>query len=146
MVYAGKMFLPQIMSALSEHLEYVWTFCVWQPDNNSKISKHHLFETWRPIVCFKKAGESRVREWEPDGMQGTRDKTMHDWQQQIEPPSKYIAAYTLPGDLVLEPFVGGGTTIRACKDTGRRFIGFDVSEETLAVAAGRVSFGEQSYV
>ena len=130
LAYAGKMFLPQVLNALSTKLEYVWTFCVWQPDNNSKIAKHHLMEMWRPIVCFKKAGKSNV-EWTHDGLQGTRSKSHHEWEQQIEPPMKYIDAYTKAEDLVLEPFVGGGTTLTACQRLGRRFIGFDVDEEAI---------------
>ena len=130
LAYAGKMFLPQVLNALSTKLEYVWTFCVWQPDNNSKIAKHHLMEMWRPIVCFKKAGKSNI-EWTHDGLQGTRSKSHHEWEQQIEPPMKYIDAYTKAEDLVLEPFVGGGTTLTACQRLGRRFIGFDVDEEAI---------------
>lgn len=139
MVYAGKMFLPQIMAAFNERLEYVWTYCVWQPDNNSKISKHHLFEIWRPIVCFKKPGKSALVDWQPDGLQGTRSKAHHEWEQQIEPPMKYIEAYTSAGDVVLDPFVGGGTTLAACKKLGRRFLGFDIDADTLAVAHRRLA-------
>lgn len=140
MTYCGKMFLPEVMKSLGEKLEYVWEFGVYQPDNNSKIMKHHLFEAWRPILCYKKPGKTITREWQPDMIKGTRDKSFHEWQQQIEPPLKYIDAYTLPGELVVDPFCGGGTTLVACKKITRRYLGFD--KDILAVQATKERLNE----
>ena len=47
-----------------------------------------------------------------------------------------IKAFTQPGDLVLDPFVGGGTTLVEARVLGRRAIGTDISE--LAVFVTRV--------
>ncbi|GAB4195965.1 MAG: hypothetical protein OHK0013_02730 [Sandaracinaceae bacterium] len=38
-----------------------------------------------------------------------------------------VQRYTSPGELVIDPMCGSGTTIDVCKDTGRRARGFDVS-------------------
>lgn len=38
-----------------------------------------------------------------------------------------LERYTAPGDVVLDPFCGSGTTLDVCKDTGRRGIGFDLA-------------------
>jgi len=38
-----------------------------------------------------------------------------------------VKRYTEPGDLVLDPMAGSGTTIDVCKEEGRKYIGFDVS-------------------
>lgn len=38
-----------------------------------------------------------------------------------------IKRYTEPGDIVLDPMAGSGTTIDVCKEEGRRFIAFDIS-------------------
>lgn len=43
-----------------------------------------------------------------------------------------------PGGLVLDPFMGGGTTGIACNDTGRSFIGIELSEEYFEVARRRL--------
>jgi hypothetical protein len=47
-----------------------------------------------------------------------------------------IAEYTEPGDLVFDPFMGGGTTLVEAKVAGRRSIGSDISE--LAVFVSKV--------
>ena len=47
-----------------------------------------------------------------------------------------------PGDLVLDPFCGSGTTLVAASLHGRDFHGIDVSEDALSVAAERLAEAE----
>lgn len=139
MAYAGKMFIPDIISCLSVHLEYVSIFAVFQPFSQARIMKHNVFENWRPILVFKKPGKTATKEWTQDVVRGTRDKSHHEWQQDSEAPLQYIAAYTKPSDVVLDPFVGGGTTPWACKQLGRYFVAFDVSDEAVKLSTERVN-------
>jgi DNA modification methylase len=43
--------------------------------------------------------------------------------------ARLIKLYSRPGDLVLDPFVGTGTTLEACATTGRNGIGIELNEE-----------------
>ena len=43
-----------------------------------------------------------------------------------------------PGGLVLDPFLGGGTTAAACQETGRACIGIELSEEYVEIARRRL--------
>lgn len=58
----------------------------------------------------------------------------HGAQFPIQLPARCIAISTNPGDLVLDPFMGAGTTAVAARQLGRHYIGFDVSTEYLATA------------
>jgi DNA modification methylase len=54
-------------------------------------------------------------------------------------PSWFIKLFTIPGDLVLDPFIGSGTVGVAAKQLGRHFIGIEKESEHCAVAVKRIS-------
>lgn len=54
-------------------------------------------------------------------------------------PTRCIAATTGPDDLVFDPFMGTGTTLRAAKDLNRRAVGCDISEAYCEIAAKRMA-------
>ena len=56
----------------------------------------------------------------------------------VDLPRKCIEMYTFEGDVVLDPFLGSGTTAVASKQTGRKYIGVDLSEEYCKIAEQRV--------
>ena len=55
-----------------------------------------------------------------------------------ELPYRCIQLYTFEGDVVLDPFVGSGTTCVAAIKTRRHFIGIDINEEYVRMARNRV--------
>lgn len=50
----------------------------------------------------------------------------------------HIRSWSNPGDIVVDPFAGSGTTLKAAKDLGRRFVGIELSPEFAAVARKRL--------
>ena len=58
-------------------------------------------------------------------------------QKPLELVKRCIAACTSPGDTVLDPFCGSGTTGVAALMLGRKFIGFDASADALELAQKR---------
>jgi len=51
----------------------------------------------------------------------------------------FILLHTKPGDLVLDPFCGTGSTALACAETGRNFLGIELSAEYVEIARKRVA-------
>lgn len=51
-----------------------------------------------------------------------------------ELPKRLIHLYSFLGDVVLDPFVGSGTTCQAAASVGRRWVGYDISEDYCALA------------
>ncbi len=56
----------------------------------------------------------------------------------VELPKRVIALYTQPGDVVLDPFMGSGSTAIAAKLTGRHYVGYELSAEYCQLAEKRV--------
>lgn len=55
-----------------------------------------------------------------------RDKTVHPATFPISLAKKIIELFTHQGELVLDPFVGSGTTLLAANDLNRNCVGFDL--------------------
>jgi DNA modification methylase len=50
----------------------------------------------------------------------------------------HIISWSNPGDIVLDPMAGSGTTCKMAKETGRHWLGFDISQEYVDLARRRV--------
>jgi site-specific DNA-methyltransferase (adenine-specific) len=57
----------------------------------------------------------------------------------VELPLRLIELYTYEGDLVLDPFLGSGSTAVAAVRAGRRYAGYDTDAEYVATARARVA-------
>jgi DNA modification methylase len=57
----------------------------------------------------------------------------------VELPERLIHLYTYRDDLVLDPFMGSGTTAVAAVATDRHFVGYDTDPDYVAIAEGRVA-------
>ena len=57
----------------------------------------------------------------------------------VELPKRCIEMYTFAGDVVLDPFLGSGTTAVAAKSTGRKYIGIDLSSDYCNIANERIA-------
>lgn len=51
----------------------------------------------------------------------------------------HIATWSNPGDVVLDPFMGSGTTAKAAKALGRRYVGLEVNPDYCAIAEQRLA-------
>ena len=56
----------------------------------------------------------------------------------VELPERLIQLYTYVGDVVLDPFLGSGSTAVAAVRSGRHYVGFDTDADYVALAQRRV--------
>ncbi len=57
----------------------------------------------------------------------------------VELPSWFIKLFTQPGDIVLDPFMGSGTSAIAAQSLDRRFVGVELNPEYIAIAEKRIA-------
>lgn len=67
------------------------------------------------------------------------EKNGHPCPKQIETMRWLILRATVPGQIVVDPFMGSGTTLRAAKDLGRKSIGIEIDERYCQIAAERMA-------
>lgn len=68
-----------------------------------------------------------------------RDKKVHPATFPISLAKKVISLFTHEGELVLDPFVGSGTTLLAAQDLNRNAIGFDLQEKYIDLCLSRLA-------
>ncbi|MDQ3738843.1 MAG: site-specific DNA-methyltransferase [Actinomycetota bacterium] len=61
----------------------------------------------------------------------------------VELPRQLIDLYTFEDDLVLDPFMGSGSTLVAATQAGRRYTGYDLDPDYVALARRRVDEAER---
>jgi len=67
-----------------------------------------------------------------------RDKSVHPATFPIALPKRLIEQFTHKGELIVDPFVGSGSTLVAANDSERNAVGFDLSKEYIKLCNSRV--------
>lgn len=81
--------------------------------------------------------EATIDVWEMPTASATR--VGHPAPFPVELPRRLIELYTYKGDLVLDPFIGSGTTAVAALKTGRHYVGFDTEQSYIDLAEERLA-------
>ena len=99
-------------------------------------------DTWilRPQDAGPESFDPTSDTWYASRVCGTfkERKGWHGCQMPEQVLGRVIKACSNPGDLVLDPFAGSGTTLAVAKKLGRRFLGFELSPEYAARAQSRL--------
>jgi DNA modification methylase len=66
-------------------------------------------------------------------------RVRHPAPYPVELPQRLIELYTFRDDLVLDPFMGSGSALVAAARTGRRYVGYDLDPDYVAIARARVA-------
>ena len=137
LVMVGQSYLPEIIHTLGKYLKYRWTIAYLTPGPATQIWQRKVNSNWKPVLWFVK-GEYQDG-WVGDVCQsGNVSKLYHEWEQSKSGMASIVERFTKPGDLILDPFCGTGTTGVAALRLKRRFVGIDNDGETIEIARGRI--------
>lgn len=144
LVLSGQFWLPKVIQMLSKHLTFHWMLSYDLPNGNLQIHPKKVLNQWKPLLWFTK-GEYRG-EWVKDKIiSEQRDKEFHEWGQSESGFTDIIKTFTKKGEIILDPFLGGGTTAIVCIKNDRFFIGSDIDEKWIIKTEERIKqvFGNE---
>jgi site-specific DNA-methyltransferase (adenine-specific) len=136
--YLGTSYLPEVMYRLGRHLTYVWQCVTVFSGQKTSIHDRQIRTGYKPLLVYSN-GPARPRKWLIDVIETPMEKGSHPYQQPEAEAAYFIERLTEPGDLVVDPFCGSGTTAAVCRRTKRRCLTADVDANAVAIARERVA-------
>lgn len=130
-IYCGELHLSELIELLNAGgLSYVWHGVNVQPGTRARIGARMVNGQHRSVLLYS-GGEFMPRKWINDtcwseGAGGPSTRPLHQWQQAVGPMRHWVQMTSKPGETVLDPFLGSGTTAIAAVSEGRCFLGGDI--------------------
>jgi 16S rRNA G966 N2-methylase RsmD len=136
----GQSYLNQIYEIMSRHMDYYWTACYHTPGQPTPLRQVNVNTTWKPLLIFTARDQTYKGKifgdvFKSDG----NDKDFHKWGQSVSGMSDIIKKICIPGQYILDPFCGAGTTGIAAIKNGCLFDGVDIDQENVNIAKGRLN-------
>lgn len=119
----------------------------WQKSNPMPRNRDRLYVTACEFAIWAVKGKG----WTFNRQRSTYENTIfqypivsaknriHTTQKPVELMRDLIMIHSNEGDIVLDPFIGSGTTAVAALETGRKYIGYEIDERYYTAAMERVS-------
>lgn len=139
-VLSGQAWLPEVLALMTPHLTYQWTMCYLMQGATNRQNARHAYTAWKPLLVFTKGPMPEDQPWFRDVLKVEGiEKEYHVWGQNVESFVKIIEIFTSAGDVICDPFLGGGTTAIAALLTNRVVIGIDVDKEAVNTSLARIA-------
>jgi site-specific DNA-methyltransferase (adenine-specific) len=111
---------------------------IWLCNNSEKRASHWTFNY--ELAKAQNNGKQMRNFWTiPVTPMSERTHGKHPSQKPMLLMERIVQLATSPGDLVLDCFAGSGSTLVACKQNDRGFVGIEQSEEYCAIARARLN-------
>lgn len=137
----GHFQVPYVTAALGRSLRFWWIAGMRHTAPADKFPGKWVDVQWKPALWYVK-GSRRSQRCPTDLVDSvSKDKRYHPWGQRTTWFTHWLEALTDPRETVLDPFMGGGTTLVAAKSSGRKAIGVEIEERYCEIAALRCSQG-----
>ena len=110
----------------------------WAKPNAMTAMKNVKLNCWEPILIYGELKKPINYDLYIHNISKQKDTGNHPCPKQPIFWKKLVLDYSEEGDIVLDPFLGSGTTAVACKHLKRNFIGIELSEEYCEIARQRL--------
>lgn len=141
-VMSGQAHLPKVIDRLcsNDALSYRWTMAYLTPGGQAvQVFPRKVNTFWKPIILMQKGNIGG--DWIGDVSKSDpndNDKRFHHWGQSESGIADLINRLSLPGQVICDPFLGGGTSGLVSVQMNRLFIGCDIDENNVKISASRM--------
>jgi len=123
-----------------------WANSRWTSTSLKAVSEYEdVYVFWKPgqqIIDRTKLDNAEWKEWGSRGIwyiDSVRRNDDHEAKFPLELAQRVVKLYSDKGDLILDPFMGSGTTAIAALSTGRSFIGIEKEEKYVKLSSNKVA-------
>lgn len=147
-IWCSKMQILDIMKFFLDHEKYDLHFdlLVWNKTNPTPCTNNVWLPDVEYCLYFREKGVALNDGYELKSKWYTsainkRDKDLfeHATIKPLPLVKRHLLHATQPNDIVLDCFMGSGTTAIACKETGRQFIGYEINSKWAKIANDRLN-------
>jgi len=135
----SKRYLPQTLSLLNNYFNYEHQIIIYY-NNQCRRGKIGWNNYSISLWCSK--GKSKLQYHYMDVFSTPFEKEIkninHKSPKFIKPYKKLVDLFSKENDIILDPFLGSGTTAVACKQLNRHYIGIEISPEYCKIAEERL--------
>lgn len=135
----GQSYLDQIYEMLSKHLVYYWTAAYLTPKQPTPLRQRQVNSTWKPILIYSPTDNYKGKIFGDVYTSTNPEKDNHDWGQSVSGMLSIIKQICLPGQTILDPFLGSGSTGVAALQHGCLFYGIDIDEQSVNISKKRLA-------
>jgi len=136
-------FLPQLFK--NNPFNYFWQIVLYCPEG--RVKSPIGYTKFMSCFIFKK-GSPKIIQWNKDIFIDTPGKMVEPDEGYIDHPTpkpkhfikEILKMFSKDNDLILDPFMGSGSTAVACLQLNRRFIGFEIEEKYCKIALERLKW------
>ena len=154
MIYAKNSYIPRSSSRYGDMFEYMFIFSKGAPKTFNPImiscktfgAKNNRANSNKEVgsAVANRNVVTIVKEKKPEHNIWVMFPSNTPYNHPAIYPKRlahdHIISWSNPGDIVLDPFSGSGTTAEQANETGRKYLGVDISAEYCKIARDRVSY------
>lgn len=145
-IWCNKDQLYKYMEYFVGKLNCYFEIIIWHKTNVTPLCGNKYLTDKEYCLFFREKGVKILGTYDSKTTVYTTSSNRDDKQEYIHPNCKplnivknLVVNSSLSGEIILDPFMGSGTTAVACKELGRNFIGFEIDKKFHKIAVDRVN-------
>lgn len=144
-IWCSKGQIFDILKWFQENTDSTYQILTWNKTNPVPMCNGNWLSDIEYCLYFNRGtklndGIEHKSKWFTSSL-NVKDKTLfeHPTIKPLQLVKRHLLHTTQSNDIVLDPFIGSGTTAVACKEIGRQFLGFEISDKWCKIANDRIN-------